>query len=115
MMAAIWLMGQCSLFIRHREQLADPPVSLDLNEAAVERLAKLVVRGYSRDWSALHTNKAHALPPEFCVIITLAMLTHVSALLHRPADANCSLCESASHPELPEELCQRRLPASASV
>jgi hypothetical protein len=42
MMAAIWLMGQCSLFIRHREQLANPPVSLDLNEAAVERLAKLV-------------------------------------------------------------------------
>jgi AcrR family transcriptional regulator len=42
MMAAIWLMGQCAIFIRHREQLAKPPVSLDLNEAAVERLTKLV-------------------------------------------------------------------------
>jgi AcrR family transcriptional regulator len=42
MMAAIWLMGQCAVFIRHREQLANPPVSLDLNEVAVERLTKLV-------------------------------------------------------------------------
>jgi hypothetical protein len=42
MMAAIWLMGQCAVFIRHREQLANPPASLDLNEVAVERLTKLV-------------------------------------------------------------------------
>jgi hypothetical protein len=30
------------VFIRNRERLAGPPVSLDLDEAAVERLAKLV-------------------------------------------------------------------------
>jgi AcrR family transcriptional regulator len=42
MMAAIWLMGQCAIFIRYREQLANPPVSLELNEAAVEYLSKLV-------------------------------------------------------------------------
>jgi hypothetical protein len=35
-------MGQCAVFIRHREQLANPPASLDLNEVAVERLTKLV-------------------------------------------------------------------------
>jgi hypothetical protein len=41
-LAAIWLVGQCGVFIRNRERLAGPPVSLDLDEAAVERLAKLV-------------------------------------------------------------------------
>jgi hypothetical protein len=41
-MAAIWLIGQCTVFVRNREQLANPPVSLDLDEAAVERLTALV-------------------------------------------------------------------------
>ena len=41
-MAAIWLVGQCTIFVRNREQLANPPVSLDLDEAAVERLTDLV-------------------------------------------------------------------------
>jgi len=41
-MAAIWLVGQCAIFVRNREQLANPPVSLDLDEAAVERLTNLV-------------------------------------------------------------------------
>jgi AcrR family transcriptional regulator len=40
--AAVWLIGQCSIFVRNREQLANPPVSLVLDEAAVERLAALV-------------------------------------------------------------------------
>jgi AcrR family transcriptional regulator len=30
-MAAIWLVGQCTVFVRNREQLANPPVSLDLD------------------------------------------------------------------------------------
>jgi AcrR family transcriptional regulator len=42
MVAAVWLIGQCSIFVRNREQLANPPVSLALDEAAVERLAKLI-------------------------------------------------------------------------
>jgi AcrR family transcriptional regulator len=42
MVAAVWLIGQCSIFMRNREQLANPPVSLALDEAAVERLAKLI-------------------------------------------------------------------------
>lgn len=40
--AAVWLIGQCSIFVRNREQLANPPVSLVLDEAAVERLAEMV-------------------------------------------------------------------------
>ena len=41
-MAAIWLVGQCTVFIRHHEQLAMPPVSLNLDEPGVERLSALV-------------------------------------------------------------------------
>ena len=40
--AAVWLVGQCSVFLRNREQLADPPLGLVLDEAAVEWLAQLV-------------------------------------------------------------------------
>ena len=41
-MAAVWLVGQCTVFIRYREQLAMPPVSLKLNEPAVDRLSALI-------------------------------------------------------------------------
>ena len=41
-MAAIWLVGQCTVFLRNRERLARPPVSLDLDDAAVEQLTTLV-------------------------------------------------------------------------
>jgi TetR/AcrR family transcriptional regulator, regulator of cefoperazone and chloramphenicol sensitivity len=41
-MAAIWLVGQCNVFIRHREQLAMPPVSLNLDEPGVDRLSALI-------------------------------------------------------------------------
>ena len=40
--AAVWLVGQCSVFLRNREQLADPPLGLALDEKAVEWLAQLV-------------------------------------------------------------------------
>jgi AcrR family transcriptional regulator len=42
MMAAIWLIGQCSIFVRNREQLANPPVSLAFDEAAIDRLVERV-------------------------------------------------------------------------
>jgi len=42
--AAIWLIGQCSVFVRNREQLAGPPVGLSLDEAAVESLGRLIGR-----------------------------------------------------------------------
>ena len=32
--AAVWLLGQCSVFLRNREQLADPPLGLALDEKA---------------------------------------------------------------------------------
>jgi hypothetical protein len=41
-MAAVWLVGQCSIFVRNREQLANPPVSLALDGATIERLTRLV-------------------------------------------------------------------------
>jgi AcrR family transcriptional regulator len=42
--AAVWLIGQCSVFVRNREQLAAPPAALSLDEAALEGLAELVSR-----------------------------------------------------------------------
>jgi AcrR family transcriptional regulator len=40
--AAIWLLGQCSIFVRNREQLAGPPVELALEESAVGWLAQTI-------------------------------------------------------------------------
>jgi AcrR family transcriptional regulator len=42
--AAVWLIGQCSVFVRNREQLAGPPAALSLDEAATDRLAELLSR-----------------------------------------------------------------------
>jgi AcrR family transcriptional regulator len=42
--AAIWLLGQCSVFVRNREQLAGPPTSLSLDESSVEWLAQMITR-----------------------------------------------------------------------
>jgi AcrR family transcriptional regulator len=38
LLTAIWLMGQCSVFVRNREHFAGPPFSLKIDEAFVERL-----------------------------------------------------------------------------
>jgi AcrR family transcriptional regulator len=40
--AAVWLIGQCSVFVRNREQLAGSPISLSLDEAGIDKLASLV-------------------------------------------------------------------------
>src|SRR5262249_40959988 len=49
---AIWLMGQCSVFVRNREHFSAPPFSLKIDEAFVERLTDLVtalaLRGLAR-------------------------------------------------------------------
>jgi AcrR family transcriptional regulator len=42
--AAIWLLGQCSVFVRNSEQLAGPPTELALDERSVEWLADTVSR-----------------------------------------------------------------------
>ena len=44
--AAIWLMGQCSVFVRNREQLAGPPVELNLDKSSVDWLAQMI-----SDWT----------------------------------------------------------------
>jgi len=40
--AAIWLIGQCNVFLRNREQLAEPPISLVLDEAVVTWLSDTI-------------------------------------------------------------------------
>jgi AcrR family transcriptional regulator len=42
MVAAIWLLGQCSVFVRNREQLASPPLELSLDENSVEWLSRAI-------------------------------------------------------------------------
>ncbi len=41
-LAAIWLIGQCGVFVRNREQLAELPVAVSLDESTVKQLAELV-------------------------------------------------------------------------
>ena len=54
MVAAIWLLGQCSVFLRNREQFAEPPVSLVLDEAAIEWLAKTITGWvHRRPWPSV--------------------------------------------------------------
>lgn len=40
--AAVWLLGQCSVFVRNREQLAEPPVGLALDEQVVDWLSATI-------------------------------------------------------------------------
>jgi AcrR family transcriptional regulator len=40
--AAIWLMGQCSVFVRNREQFAEPPFNLKIDDTFVDQLADLI-------------------------------------------------------------------------
>jgi AcrR family transcriptional regulator len=54
--AAVWLLGQCSVFLRNREQLAGPPVSLTLDEAAVEWLAATISHWVVSGLRPLRTN-----------------------------------------------------------
>lgn len=42
--ASIWLIGQCSIFLRNREMLAQPPTGLVLDDAAVDWLSRLIGR-----------------------------------------------------------------------
>lgn len=42
--AAIWLIGQCSVFLRNRELLSQPPMGLTLDEEAVDWLSQMISR-----------------------------------------------------------------------
>jgi len=50
---AIWLLGQCSVFVRNREHFTQPPFGLKIDEAFVDRLADLIsglaLRGLVRE------------------------------------------------------------------
>jgi AcrR family transcriptional regulator len=39
---ALWLFGQCSIFVRNAEQLANPPLRLKIDEGFVNRLADTI-------------------------------------------------------------------------
>jgi hypothetical protein len=54
--AAVWLLGQSSVFVRNREQLAEPPVSLTVDEAAVEWLAATISHWVVAGLGPLRTN-----------------------------------------------------------
>jgi AcrR family transcriptional regulator len=42
--AAIWLMGQCSVFVRNRELFAQVPFSITVDEPFVDELTELITR-----------------------------------------------------------------------
>lgn len=42
--AAIWLIGQCNVFMRNREQLSGPPISLALDESAIKFIGMMISR-----------------------------------------------------------------------
>jgi AcrR family transcriptional regulator len=44
LLAAIWLIGQCNIFVRNREQLANPPIGLTLDQSAIDHLTQLICR-----------------------------------------------------------------------
>jgi AcrR family transcriptional regulator len=46
-LAALWLLGQCSIFVRNREQLAHRPLGFDLDQCFVEELTGMIA-----DWAA---------------------------------------------------------------
>jgi AcrR family transcriptional regulator len=54
--AAVWLLGQCSIFVRNREQLADPPVGLVFDESAIEWLAATISHWVVAGLGPLRTN-----------------------------------------------------------
>ena len=54
MCGAIWLMGQCGVFLRNREQFTQSPFNLKIDEPFVEWLADLITRlalgGLAQGW-----------------------------------------------------------------
>jgi hypothetical protein len=41
-LGALWLYGQCNIFVRNREQLSRPPLSLKVDERLVEQLVETI-------------------------------------------------------------------------
>jgi len=58
---AIWLMGQCSIFVRNREQFTQSPFNLKIDEPFVEHLTDLIT-GLARGGLAQHAAAGSAHP-----------------------------------------------------
>jgi AcrR family transcriptional regulator len=56
--ASIWLIGQCSIFLRNRERLTEPPVGLELDDAMVEWIAQAISRWLVAGLSAVGSDAA---------------------------------------------------------
>jgi len=54
-LAALWLLGQCSIFVRNREQLAHPPLALTVDDAFIDRLASTIA-----EWAAAALSASRA-------------------------------------------------------
>ncbi len=65
MVAAIWLLGQCSVFVRNRDQLAGPPMNLALDADAVEWLTAMISRWTAGGLGRLKLPKRRVLPQKF--------------------------------------------------
>src|SRR5262249_17768992 len=55
---ALWLFGQCSVFVRNAEQLANPPLRLKIDERFVDRLADTIAT-----WAADGLGRLPPPPP----------------------------------------------------
>jgi len=58
--ATIWLMGQCSIFVRNGEQLGHPPFNLKIDEDFVRNLTDLIATWAMAGLAAVPANRAHA-------------------------------------------------------
>jgi AcrR family transcriptional regulator len=54
-LAGLWLLGQCSIFVRNREQLAHRPLAFQVDQGFVDRLGDLIARWAA---AALSASKA---------------------------------------------------------
>ena len=54
---AIWLMGQCSVFVRNRELFAQVPFSITIDEPFVDELTELITR--LAIGGLLHASESH--------------------------------------------------------
>jgi AcrR family transcriptional regulator len=56
---AIWLIGQCSLFVRNREHFTQPPFDMKIDERFVERLTDFISALALRGLSSKHDGGRH--------------------------------------------------------
>jgi len=60
---AVWLVGQCVIFVRYRERLTHPPSSLTIEEPAIERLTSLITGWALAGLAHAGAEKSHLASP----------------------------------------------------